>query len=63
MKNIEKTFKKIILPKMKGKEDNIKMCIKEIDFDEKPSPQVNFDINETLLISVTTNDFASWLII
>ena len=63
MKNIEKTFKKIILPKMKGKEDNIKMYIKEIDFDEKPSPQVNFDINETLLISVTTNDFASWLII
>lgn len=63
MKNIEKTFKKIILPKMKGKEDNIKMYIKEIDFDEKPSPQVNFDINETLLISVTTNDFARWLII
>jgi hypothetical protein len=36
MKNTENSFKKIIVPKMKGKEDNIKMYIKEIDFDGNP---------------------------
>jgi len=63
MENIEKTSKKIIVPKMKGKEDNIKIHIKEIDFDEKPSPQANFDIDETLLISVTKNALAGGLVI
>jgi hypothetical protein len=33
MKHIQKTFKKVIVPKMKGKEDNIKIYIEEINFD------------------------------
>jgi hypothetical protein len=63
MKNTENPFKKIIVPKMKGKEDNIKMYIKEIDFDGKPSPEVKLDFNETILSFVTTNALTSWLII
>ena len=62
MINIEKTFKKIIVPKMKGKEDKIRIYIKEFVFNEKPSPHINFDINETLLSSVTINALAGWLI-
>jgi len=62
MKHIQKTFKKIIFPKMKGKEDNIKTDITYIDFDDKHSPLFNLDINETHFSSVTINAFASWLI-
>jgi len=70
MKHIRKTFKKIIVSKMKGKEDNIKIDIRYIDFDikyidfnDKLSPQVNLDINDTHLSSVTLNAIASRLII
>jgi hypothetical protein len=62
MKHTQKTFKKIIFPKIKGKEDNIKIGINYIDFDDKHFPQFNLDMNETHLSSVTINAFASWLI-
>jgi hypothetical protein len=48
---------------MKGKEEDIKMYITEIDFGEKPSLQVNFDINEILLCSVIISALHDSLII
>jgi hypothetical protein len=59
MKHIQKTFKKVIFPKMRVKANNIKIYIKEIDFDDKLSPQINFDINETHRSSVTISASAS----